>query len=189
MYHELTGNLITLAKKGDFDVIAHGCNCHCSMGAGIAPQMAEEFSADKFPLESPLWAGDINKLGQIDYMWVDPSNKASRRRESTAEHTLAVVNAYTQYGFGKNHKDGKAIPLDYEALLLCMRKMNHVFKGKKIGLPQIGCGLAGGEWVIVKDIIKDELSHDCDVTVVIYDAPKPDFDETWNRQRSSSKTK
>jgi hypothetical protein len=32
--------------------------------------------------------------------------------------------------------------LDYEALALCLRKINHTFKGKHVGLPQIGCGIA-----------------------------------------------
>ena len=31
--------------------------------------------------------------------------------------------------------------------------MNYIFKGKHIGLPQIGCHLAGGSWDIVKEII------------------------------------
>jgi O-acetyl-ADP-ribose deacetylase (regulator of RNase III) len=48
-----------------------------------------------------------------------------------------------------------------------MRKINHVFKDNHIGLPQIGCGLAGGDWEIVKKIIQDEFA-DCNVTVVIY---------------------
>ena len=80
---------------------------------------------------------------------------------------LTIVNAYTQYGFGRNHSNGTQIPLDYEALTLCMRKINHNFKGKHIGLPQIGCGLAGGDWLRVKSIIQTELK-DCNVTVVIF---------------------
>jgi len=28
---EITGNLITLAKEGHFDMIVHGCNCFCTM--------------------------------------------------------------------------------------------------------------------------------------------------------------
>jgi len=58
-------------------------------------------------------------------------------------------------------------PLDYEALTLCLRKINWVFSGKHIGLPKIGAGLAGGDWEQIKQIIKNEL-NDCDVTVVIY---------------------
>lgn len=171
MYKEITGNLITLAKAGQFDVIVHGCNCWCTMGAGIAPQMADAFGVDKYPLEAPVWAGDINKLGQIEYFWVNPKNKKHSLYQSE-EYSIAPVNAYTQFDLGRNHKDGKAIPVDYEAIALCMRKMNYIFKGKTIGLPQIGCGLAGGDWNTVKAIIKDNLP-DCDTTVVIYDAPQP----------------
>jgi O-acetyl-ADP-ribose deacetylase (regulator of RNase III) len=45
--------------------------------------------------------------------------------------------------------------------------MNHIFSEMHIGLPQIGAGLAGGDWETIKQIIKQELK-DCDVTVVIY---------------------
>ena len=48
-----------------------------------------------------------------------------------------------------------------------MRKINHMFKGQHIGLPRIGCGLAGGDWDIVRGIIQTELK-DCHVTVVNY---------------------
>lgn len=148
----IKGDLIKLALAGEFDVIAHGCNCFCQMGAGIAPQMARAFGANHFRLEKRSYEGDYNKLGQID--WDDTMRPI-------------VVNAYTQYGFGRNHSNGTDIPLDYEALTLCMRKINHQFKGKHIGLPQIGCGLAGGDWNKVSQIIEKELK-DCTVTIVIY---------------------
>ena len=32
----LKGDLLQLALEGVFDVIVHGANCQCSMGAGIA---------------------------------------------------------------------------------------------------------------------------------------------------------
>jgi O-acetyl-ADP-ribose deacetylase (regulator of RNase III) len=48
-----------------------------------------------------------------------------------------------------------------------MRKINSIFSGKHIGLPQIGAGLAGGDWNKIKKIIQDELK-DCKVTIVIY---------------------
>jgi O-acetyl-ADP-ribose deacetylase (regulator of RNase III) len=49
-----------------------------------------------------------------------------------------------------------------------MRKMNAIFKGKHIGLPLIGAGLAGGDWEVIKNIIQTELA-DCNVTIVHYD--------------------
>lgn len=192
-YQEIKGDLIKLALQGKFDVIAHGCNSFCSMGAGIAPQMAAAFGADEFDLEQRQvpafyndddeewvmkdsgYVGDINKLGQIDYklryLWFKHP-KAQNGLAVVMNHKtvgqsdvgeVIVVNAYTQFEFGR--KNG--LPVDYEAITLCMRKMNYVFKGKHIGLPWLGTGLAGGSKEVVKQIIQNELT-DCEVTMVEY---------------------
>jgi O-acetyl-ADP-ribose deacetylase (regulator of RNase III) len=167
-YNEVKGDLIKMAQRAKFDVIAHGCNCFCQMGAGIAPQMAKAFScndASKYHGEStsyPDLRGDMSKLGTIEtYAWFVFDEEGNRRR-------LDVVNAYTQYKYGRNHKDGDKNPVDYAAIEMCMKKMNYRFKGKHIGLPKIGAGLAGGDWERIKGIIQRELK-DCEVTIVIYD--------------------
>ena len=157
-YIEIKGDLIKLAKEGKFDVISHGVNCVCTMGAGIAPQMASSFNCNKYPLEALSTRGDIDKLGRIDWGYYPILDK-----DEQVIKNLVVVNSYTQYLPAPWLK-----PLDYEALTLCMRKINHGFKGKHVGLPQIGCGLAGGDWNKVKQIIQNELK-DCDITVVIYE--------------------
>jgi O-acetyl-ADP-ribose deacetylase (regulator of RNase III) len=165
-YRELHGDLIELAKKGKFDVVVHGCNCFNKMGAGIAVKFAEVFGADRFELEHPKYRGDKNKLGMIDCeelhlsSWDEKYHRELDENEK-ALNSVYVVNAYTQYHYGKG------LQLDYEALRLCLRKINDKFKSSKIGLPQIGCGLAGGNWNVVKSIIKDEL-RDMDVEVIIY---------------------
>jgi O-acetyl-ADP-ribose deacetylase (regulator of RNase III) len=151
----IKGNLITLALAGEFDVISHGCNCFCTMGAGIAPQMAKAFGADTFKMEHESWRGDYNKLGQIDFELVNVENKPD----------MIVVNSYTQYGFGRNHEGGTKTPLDYVALEMCMQKINHMFKGSRVGLPWIGCGLAGGDKNRVKEILERTLT-DVDLTIV-----------------------
>jgi O-acetyl-ADP-ribose deacetylase (regulator of RNase III) len=166
-YSEIHGDLITLANAGTFEVITHGCNCHCTMGAGIAPQMAKAFSCDTFDMEDEEHKGDINKLGTIDYELLYFSNWDKKFQKYPDDgdqilYKLYVVNSYTQYNYGTDSR-----PLDYDALALCLRKINFTFKGKHIGLPQIGAGLAGGNWNIIQSIIKHEL-RDCKVTVVIY---------------------
>ena len=150
-YEEVYGDLIENAKNGLYDVIAHGCNCFCRMKRGIAPQMDEAFNCGNFALEDTRYLGDINKLGQIDYIKLELID-------------LTVVNAYTQYEWSTETK-----PFDYDAFTLCMRKMNHIFKGKHIGLPQIGSHLAGGDWNLIRQIIIKELK-DCKITIVIYKA-------------------
>ena len=152
-YQEVKGDLIFLAKKGEFDAIAHGCNCFCSMKSGIAPKMAEAFGCDKYPFEDNKFKGNINKLGAIDYKNVD---------------NVSIINAYTQYFNRTLNPNKEAVNLDYQALSLCLRKINHTFKGKKIGLPQIGAGLAGGNWYLIREIIQKELK-DCNVTIVVYE--------------------
>lgn len=191
-YEEIEGDLIKLAKEGKFDVIAHGCNCFCRMKRGIAPQMAEAFDCDKFYMERSFLSGNINKLGQIDAQicFVRDNGKIgkfiteidlSKIKKGTPE-AFVVINAYTQYEWSTETK-----PLDYQALTICLRKINHSYKGFHIGLPLIGCHLAGGIWDYtkenlslkehneyligikkdVKTIIKEELK-DMDITIVHY---------------------
>ena len=163
------GDLITLSKLGSFDVIVHGCNCFCTMGAGIAPQMAEAFGCDRFEMET--WGPGIEKLGCIDWQTFVLGENAIWSLEDAdnkkEESELSVVNAYTQYKYGRNHKDGAIAPFDYEAFTICMRKMNKIFGGKHIGMPRIGAGLAGGSWQRIERIIEAELWF-CEVTVVNY---------------------
>ena len=180
MIHEVKGNLITMAQQGNFDVIGHGVNCFCIMGAGIAPQMAKAFGCDKFPLEQMLSTnecgdiiptnnmGNINKLGQIDYKRFYIPEVITDTHYASTKKYVDVVNCYTQFGFGKNHTGGADAPLDYNALRLCLKKINYTFSGQHIGLPWIGCGLGGGSKEKVRDIINDQLK-DCTVTIVEYD--------------------
>ena len=168
-YKEIKGDIIELALKGEFDVIGHCTNAMCVMGGGMAVPMRKVFNCNNYPMENISTRGDINKLGQIDwgiYGIQDGNlNGIYEYKSLPKKDFVAVVNMYGQYNYG--YSDGKP-PLDYEALRLCMRKMNFIFKGKRIGLPYvIGCGLAGGDKEIVIQMIKEEFC-DCEVTMVNY---------------------
>lgn len=163
-YKEIEGDLIELALKGNFDVIAHGCNCQSVMGAGIALTMKSVFGCDQFEMEN--WGATPTKLGNIDWQrFVVGEHRIWNLWDADFklnEPELVVVNAYTQI-----YPNAKTNPFDYEAFTIICRKMNIVFKGLHIGLPTIGAGLAGGNWERIKEIIQKELK-DCDVTIVIY---------------------
>jgi len=170
----IQGDLIELAKQGHFEVITHGCNCQNVMGAGVAVAMKQNFGCDKFSMEDSAYKGDINKLGTIDWQIKNiilqkpiKLGNLNLLAPDFGGQDLIVINSYTQYRYGFNHPDGQRKPVDYEAITLCMRKINHTFKGKSLGLPKIGCGLAGGDWDIVQRIFIQELK-DMDVTVVEY---------------------
>ena len=151
MIKEIKGDLIKLAKEGNFDIIIHGCNTKRRMGAGIALSLKNEFPIiEKIDNETPN-----NIIGMYDIIPIK-------------EYKFSVVNAYTQIDLGKPSKSYDTYDTRYEAIWKILRDINKRFKGLKIGLPLIGCGLAELDWEIVKRIIKEELI-DCEVTVVHYD--------------------
>ena len=137
------GNLVSAAKQGRFDVIAHGCNCFLNMGAGIALEIKKVFPR-AYLADCQTKKGDKSKLGTVSIAYYDK---------------LHIVNAYTQFSFGKG------MQLDYDALRECLKYIKQEYSGKRIGLPKIGCGLAGGSWGMVKEIIEEELKDE-DVTIM-----------------------
>lgn len=128
----MTGNLITLADNGVFDVIVHGCNCFENMGAGIAyairQRWPEAFSADC----SYSFSGDYDKLGNFSEAVVNSGN-------------LRIINAYTQFGYnGRRSNVAFGDVFDYTSFDLILQKLYHHYPNKHFGFPLIGCGLAGG---------------------------------------------
>jgi O-acetyl-ADP-ribose deacetylase (regulator of RNase III) len=126
MLNHAKGNLITMAKNGDFDVIVHGCNCFNVMGAGIAAQIAVEFP-DARVADDETIKGDPGKLGSYTLGISD---------------TVLVLNAYTQYGTA-SHADMDVF--EYTSFERVLSKIVNRFGGCRIGLPLIGMGLAGGD--------------------------------------------
>ena len=134
------GDLLKLALDGHFDVIVHGCNCQCVMGAGIALAIRNAFP-EAFTADCATAKGDRNKLGAISIASVQRSG-----------HSLVIVNGYTQF-----HWRGRGVLVDYEAVRSVMRHVKMSFSGKRIGYPKIGAGLAGGDWVQIATIVDEEL--------------------------------
>jgi O-acetyl-ADP-ribose deacetylase (regulator of RNase III) len=149
MIKYVDGDLLKLADEGYFDVIAHGANCFCVMGAGIAPQIKAKYP-EAYAVDCETTAGDVKKLGTITH---------------TKNTTPIVVNIYSQYDT-KGRRQGK-MDLDYDALRSGIKAMKEKFSGKRFGLPFIGTGLAGGEESKVIAIIEEEMRGEY-VTMVRY---------------------
>ena len=79
------GDLIKLALQKDFDVIIHGCNCFCTMGAGIAASIRSEFP-EALSDDADTIKGDKSKLGSYSCATVKRN-----------DHTITIINGYTQY--------------------------------------------------------------------------------------------
>lgn len=132
MLKHTKGNLIDLAEQGEFDFIVHGCNCHHTMGSGIAKEIRERYpQAYEADLLTPK--SDRDKLGSFSV---------------ALANNFVIVNAYTQFDFAPRDKDH----FEYEAFQAILTKL--VDRSKTVfeegltlsfGFPYIGMGLAGGD--------------------------------------------
>lgn len=124
------------------DVICHQVNCQGVMGSGIAKEIRERFP-EVYETFRKQYNSKENKLGNIDIVDICNSKRF-------------VVNMYSQDNYlprGIRHTD-------YEAFQSCLMKIKKFFNQKRhdisIGFPyKIGCGLGGGDWNIIKDLIEN----------------------------------
>lgn len=135
MLVEDSRDVISIVESGEFDVVVHGCNCFCVQGAGIAKALRkypEVYAADKATV-----AGDSNKLG-----------KWTKAKVYTNKGETWIVNLYSQYKYGRDR-----VHTDYFAIDRGLKRLAEKAAGKRIAISRIGCGLAGGDWNVVSEII------------------------------------
>jgi O-acetyl-ADP-ribose deacetylase (regulator of RNase III) len=146
----LKGDLIQFAMTGRFDVIIHGCNCFCSMGAGIAKLIRDNFP-EAYQADLKTQMGNKKKLGTY-----------SQARIKNNGNIFTIVNGYTQYDFS-----GHGVLVNYGAIRKLFAGIKNDFANQRIGYPKIGAGLAKGDWGVIANIINEELQEE-DHTLVDY---------------------
>lgn len=148
---ERIGDLITLAKSGEYDVVLHGCNCFNTMGKGVAKQIASEWP-EVAVIDRATRRGDRGKLGTYTLCWVN-----------RPEYRFMLFNLYTQYYYGsanEHHFDHHAL---WDALVKVETYLRYlpnppwmsppdrlarpVLDNRlRVLLPMIGAGYGGGDW-------------------------------------------
>ena len=142
-------------RKGDItlcdcaDVICHQVNCRGVMGAGVAKAISKKWPIVKLEYE----AACTSAASPYDLLGIAQIVKV--------ENGFGVVNLFGQLNYGRS----KVCYTDYRALEKAMKSVNNLFKGMTIALPwKIGCGLAGGDWARVEEIIMRSFV-DCEVKI------------------------
>ena len=136
MLKHTKGNLLDLAEAGDFDIVVQGCNCFNTMGGGIAREIRERYPVVA-SVDMETVKGDYNKLGT----WTEC--------DAGEKNRFTVINAYTQY----NMSTGEDV-FEYAAFALILQKLEKAYGDKRIGLPYIGMGLAGGQKKVIIPMIE-----------------------------------
>lgn len=149
----IKGDLIALAKAGEFEVIVQGCNCMNSMGSGLALQWKKEFPESYEDFKGKR-KGDRIKLGTF-----------GARTYSQKTNILTVINAYTQYDYGNDGKDR----FEYDAFGKILREFAGIdamwYNTLRWGFPLIGCGLARGNKDRILEMIEQGMPL-ANVTIV-----------------------
>jgi len=147
MIKEIKGSLLDT----ECIVIAHGVNCQNVMGAGVAKALYTKWPKVK---ES--------------YHKVCEGKKASELLGNVYLTDIGgqlVANCFTQKGYGTHER-----MLDYDALRSCMGGLKTFFYQwrtvKCLAMPRIGCGLAGGDWEKVREILEEVFPEE--FTILVY---------------------
>lgn len=144
-----------------FQVIAHQVNCMGVMGAGVAKSLRLKYPS---LYESYKEMCSLYERNRKDLLGLCHWYRAGDRK--------IILNLFGQYGFGRDKRC-----TDYEAFDKAMRDgieaiKNEAFKEDGIQLciaiPYgIGCGLAGGDWSEVKEIL-EKIEQDENVLFFAY---------------------
>lgn len=141
------------------DVLCHQVNVYGVMGAGIAAEVRKRFpnvnkEYERFCLQFKPYKNYNDILGKVVIV------------ETNKKKTQFIANCFSQ---DIESKDGCLT--NYEALKDCLNYIESWMKNKNkltVAFPyKYGCGIAGGDWEIVKKIIYDSFK-DVDITVEIW---------------------
>lgn len=144
--------------EADAQYICHQVNCQGAMGAGIAKQIADKWPYVKKEYtrycDAALNRHDL--LGRIQMVAANGGHQNST--------DPIIVNIFGQEYYGRS-----GVYTDTSALIRAFRKLNDVLrqKGRRmtVAFPHgFGCGLAGGDWSEVEELIVKYLP-DCDVVI------------------------
>jgi O-acetyl-ADP-ribose deacetylase (regulator of RNase III) len=141
---EHKGNLLEQVKTG---IVAHGCNSLGVMGAGFAKGVKDIYPG-VFDTYRARYESHGLALG--DVVW------ARALEDSQKRPVLAFANAITQDRLAR--KAGEVV-VSYEAIreaFVAIRKVAEK-TGFAVHFPLIGCGLAGGSWDMVSQLIEESL--------------------------------
>ncbi len=135
----IKGNILNVR----YGILAHGCNCSNVFNKGLAKSIKEKYPKvyDYF-MTCPTGP---EMLGEVRFV-----------RVNQVPPYLTVANCYAQVYCGKHKPYRGNCHLDYEALNKCLNRVFEVsaFSGESLHFPRLGCGLAGGDWKVVSEMIK-----------------------------------
>lgn len=161
LFHYI-GDLVRAGNNGCSIIVPHVCNNINLFGAGFAAAVANHYPIVKENYHLLGLKTLKNNLGHTQFVEVF--------RDKTYGHSLTFANMISQNGVigTKNNR-----PLNYAALCRSMSLVSNYIQEKfdndqpvQIHCPKFGCGLAGGNWLFIQELINDIWGN---YSVIIYE--------------------
>lgn len=135
-------------------VITHICNDIGGWGKGFVLALSKKWKMPEEAYRQWYKSQEEFTLGAVQFVNV--------------ENKLYVANMIGQHGI---YKDSKGLPpIRYDAVRQCLKEVALFTIAHKasVHMPRIGCGLAGGKWELMEQIIKEEFITK-EIAVTVYD--------------------
>lgn len=139
----INGDLLKAFDNADVDSIAHCVNTRGVMGAGLALQIKKTY---------PNVFNDYSKVCAQEKDRRLLLGKAQKVIGSYLHPDIAIFNLFGQLDVGLSQRQ-----VNYGAIGLCLQNMSQQIHDPDIvvGFPYLMCcGLAGGDWDIILEIIE-----------------------------------
>lgn len=138
-----------LLRPDGTKIITHICNDVCAWGAGFVMAVSRRFPQAK----SRYMYAARHGMGLGAVVFVDPQHCG-----------IMVANMIAQHGIGRGKRRVR-----YGPLRTCLKRVatfaQAYLPDVSIHMPRIGCGLGGGTWEVIGQIVEEELA---DLDVLVY---------------------
>ena len=144
----VNGNILDSKEN----IICHQVNCMGVMGSGVAKVLRDKYPIIFDEYKEFCIKNEGNLLGEVNFVKV--------------EENKFVANIFGQYKYGADRKY-----TDYKALekgIKWVHDISQLYSLSSVAIPyKIGCGLAGGDWSIVINIIREYFEYS-NIECIIY---------------------
>jgi O-acetyl-ADP-ribose deacetylase (regulator of RNase III) len=140
-------------------LIAHGCNTEGGWGAGFVLAVSR-----RWPEPEAQYRAWVRREGPGAHL-------LGRIQPVSVARGILVVNMVTQEGTIPRGglRPGKEPPIRYSAVERCLQDLTNLALGigASVAMPQIGAGLAGGDWNVIEGLVESTLVR-AGVPVTVY---------------------
>lgn len=153
------GNVVDGLLNGEIDYLIHQTNCQGKFSSGVAGEIRKRIPEA------------YEKYMKYYNMWISRGQKHIPLGDISIGGNVINLHSQLYYGNdGKRYTNYGAMAAGFQDIFYVLQDIDdRMLSGIKVGLPyQIGCGLGGGDWEIVYELIEHCLAPYVK-TVVIYE--------------------